>query len=461
MARGNLRAGQRNRFRSHGTCARRSRPPRDASGIRPLEALEGRRLLSFADVSPPTAEIGAAPDVTTAGGTQYVLSVNWSDNAAVLTSSLSTGDLVVTSGMFSATPVLLNVDDPENGTPRVATYRFTPPGGSWDAADNGVYTISVEPFQVSDINGNICPPGAIGTFVVNIGPRDTTPPAAVLTAPDVTAGGAAIYNFAITYTDDVAVFTGSLGGGEVIVSNTAANYVATATFLDLDSLLNGPQRLAVYRIVPPGGTWDVADNGSYTVSLLADSVRDVNGNYMPGGIIGTFNVNISPPDQTPPTRALKAALVTRAGAKTYSFAVTYRDPSLVDATTVGNRDVYVIGPRNYRAYAVLVSKKPSGNGATIIATYRITPPGRSWDRGDNGVYSIMMAARQVADVPGNFIAAGRIGTFKVAIGTAPARLAAALPAQATPVGCPAQTPCVFGVRRIVAETMVEDPALLW
>ena len=30
-----------------------------------------------------------------------------------------------------------------NGTPRTATYRITPPGGTWDPADNGTYTLTL------------------------------------------------------------------------------------------------------------------------------------------------------------------------------------------------------------------------------------------------------------------------------------------------------------------------------
>src|SRR5205823_5120531 len=66
-----------------------------------------------------------------------------------------------------------------NGTPRVATYAMYVPGGSWDAADNGVYTMRMIPSLLRDISGNqaTTPPEfytALGTFTVAI--PDTTPP---------------------------------------------------------------------------------------------------------------------------------------------------------------------------------------------------------------------------------------------------------------------------------------------
>jgi hypothetical protein len=58
------------------------------------------------------------------------------------------------------------VDDPTDGTPRVATYEFTPPGGSWDPADDGPYSLSHQPDQIADAAGNFAPPGVVGQFTV-------------------------------------------------------------------------------------------------------------------------------------------------------------------------------------------------------------------------------------------------------------------------------------------------------
>ena len=52
---------------------------------------------------------------------------------------------------------------------QTATYRVTTPGGAWDEADNGTYTISLMPGQVSDTSANFTPSATLGSFDVAIG----------------------------------------------------------------------------------------------------------------------------------------------------------------------------------------------------------------------------------------------------------------------------------------------------
>src|SRR5262249_30127820 len=60
----------------------------------------------------------------------------------------------------------VGVDVNTNGSPRTATYRFTPPGGSWDGTDNGIYTVTQVANQVLDTTGRAAPPATLGTFRV-------------------------------------------------------------------------------------------------------------------------------------------------------------------------------------------------------------------------------------------------------------------------------------------------------
>ena len=43
-------------------------------------------------------------------------------------------------------------------------------------------------------------------------------------------------------------------------------------FHDVDVMADGPTRIATYTFLVPGGGWDVADNGTYTVNILATQV---------------------------------------------------------------------------------------------------------------------------------------------------------------------------------------------
>ena len=55
--------------------------------------------------------------------------MTYSDDVAIDVSTLDDDDLVVNPGALAAT--FVSVDTPGDGTPRVATYTITPPGGAW------------------------------------------------------------------------------------------------------------------------------------------------------------------------------------------------------------------------------------------------------------------------------------------------------------------------------------------
>src|SRR5262249_7676864 len=118
--------------------------------------------------TPPTASLSAS-NVTTAGGTIYTFTVTYSDNVAINVASLDSNDVRVTGpGGFNQLATFVSVDNASNGTPRTATYIITPPGGSWDVADNGAYTVVMEANQVFDTTGNPVAAGPLGTVQVTI-----------------------------------------------------------------------------------------------------------------------------------------------------------------------------------------------------------------------------------------------------------------------------------------------------
>ncbi len=57
----------------------------------------------------------------------------------------------------------------------MVTYTLTPPGGVWDAADNGTYTIDLnanEVFDTATTGANAAAAATLGTFEVAIGVID-------------------------------------------------------------------------------------------------------------------------------------------------------------------------------------------------------------------------------------------------------------------------------------------------
>ena len=95
-----------------------------------------------------------------------------------------TGNVVVSGpNGFSQTAVFDSVNAQGDGSPRTVTYSITPPGGSWQAPDNGTYTITLQGGQVFDTAGNAGKAGALATFNVNTSlPSSPTPGATALLA---------------------------------------------------------------------------------------------------------------------------------------------------------------------------------------------------------------------------------------------------------------------------------------
>jgi subtilisin-like proprotein convertase family protein len=131
-------------------------------------AQQAMTVLKLADATPPQAVLTAS-NVVSQGAASYTFTVTYSDNTAVDVSTLDSSDIRVTGpNSFNQVATFVSVDNNTDGTPRVATYQLTPPGGSWDYLDNGTYTVSVESGQVTDTGNNAVAAAALGTFAVDI-----------------------------------------------------------------------------------------------------------------------------------------------------------------------------------------------------------------------------------------------------------------------------------------------------
>src|SRR5690606_25975724 len=118
---------------------------------------------------PPIAEYTPANLMQT-GQSEILLAVTYSDESAIDASSIGSADIRVTGPNGYNQPAQLHsIDLPGDGTPRTATYSITAPGAeTWSAAHNGLYTVWMEPNQVSDIEGSFVPSTSLGQFEVLI-----------------------------------------------------------------------------------------------------------------------------------------------------------------------------------------------------------------------------------------------------------------------------------------------------
>jgi subtilisin family serine protease len=108
------------------------------------------------------------------------------------------------------------------------------------------------------------------------------------------AAGTTATSFNITFSDGGSgIDVASLDNFDVRVTGPNG-FDQAATFVSFSPSGNGSPRTATYSIAAPGGTWDGADAGSYSVVLQSNQVNDVAGNSAAGASAGSFNFSLAP-----------------------------------------------------------------------------------------------------------------------------------------------------------------------
>jgi hypothetical protein len=159
-------------------------------------------------------------------------------------------------------------------------------------------------------------------------------PTGVATTTDVTTPGKGPYTFTVRYTDDGAVNIYTIDSNDVRITGPRA-------FDSAVKLVGPPSVIATYSLVPPGGSWDSGDNGTYTVVMQAAQVFDGIGNAVQPGPIGSFRVSISGPPPPTPTPGQPLNISTRMNVKTddqvliAGFIVDGNDPKKVIIRAIG------------------------------------------------------------------------------------------------------------------------------
>lgn len=125
--------------------------------------------------------------------------------------------------------------------------------------------------------------------VLGDGTVDTAPPVAKLSVANLTLAGSPTHACSVTYTDATAVRLASLDSTDLVVTGPNG-YSNTVEFVGADLPVDGTPITATYSIPSPGGMWDAADNGTYTITLTEDAVTDTLNNPTPGMVLGTFEV---------------------------------------------------------------------------------------------------------------------------------------------------------------------------
>lgn len=380
----------------------------DLSGASILPTLGSFRV-TVGDTTPPTAVI-SAPDVTSGGASAYSFSITYTDNVAVDPLSINT-DNVSVSGPNGPLPITaVSVSSATASGTIAATYTIQAPGGSFDASDNGTYTIALHSDQVLDTAGNAAP-ATNGSFNVAISVPDTTAPTAQISAPDVSSPGGTSEAVTVVYSDNAAVLAASIDLSDISVVGPGG-VTLNVSGVTINPLSDSGTITAIYSVTAPGGAWSAANNGTYIITLNAGAVTDTSGNGV-GSVSGSFNVAASVTDNSPPTAKISAPSISTAGATTQTVTVVYSDNLAVNASTITADDISVSGPSGPLTVTA-VTFNPKSSAGTITATYTVTAPNGSWDATDDGTYTIALNANQVLDTSGN-AAAITFGSFAVNI----------------------------------------------
>ena len=135
---------------------------------------------------------------------------------------------------------------------------------------------------------------AIEVMALRDSNTDTTPPLATLKAGNLNSGESLYTYLTVTYADDSGIDVSTFDQNDLVI--TGPNGSLPSIFsTSVNESGNGSSRTATYAVDAPGERWDETDNGTYTISLKAGEVSDLEGNSVATDTkLGSFDVNITP-----------------------------------------------------------------------------------------------------------------------------------------------------------------------
>lgn len=160
-------------------------------------------------------------------------------------------------------------------------------------------------------------------------------PTYTVSAPMVSQSdaGKSAYSFKVTYkSQNASIFDETtIGTNDVTVKN-ASGTALTVTGASVTSGTSTKEITVTYTVTPPGGAWDAADNGGYTIALANAAVSTADGKTTGGNnSAGSFTVDLSAaplepamPDPFITAPELDQTITVRVG-KTCAMSVTAKN----------------------------------------------------------------------------------------------------------------------------------------
>lgn len=203
--------------------------------------------------------------------------------------------VTVTATRVSDSAVFSTTTFPSGG------YSLQVPPGTYQLVASGAGLAQPTPYSTVTIGSENVEKDFVRSVSTPPPPVDTTPPTAVLTKALRERTAERYYSFDVTYSDDTALSGASFDDYDIVV--TGPNGFSRYANFNAGDQSNGTSRAVNYLIKGPGGSWDAADNGLYTITLRRRQILDAAGNYAASVKLGAFSVII------PKTAVSPAAVV--------------------------------------------------------------------------------------------------------------------------------------------------------
>ncbi len=427
----------------------------------------------------PTASLTSAPNINVGGAASQAekLVVTYASSAPINVTSLDSADLQVTGPGFKQLATYVGVSASSGSYTRVATYSIPAPAGGWTTANNGAYTVAVQANQVYDTSKQYVPSGMIGSFSVALGGSLAGSQNAPASSYNLTTlgtadwaywgRGATLGNFDHKATGGSQISNvttlgnGSYGGysdnsrnaswtdgtpdasdtnehGYIWANNAiGAGYSFTAPadtttrtlYIDAGGYSSGGTLTAHLSDKSAADVVFTASGNAlytnlYTITYRAASagqkltisyVKSTNINGTGGSVdlIAAYLAGAPVADTTKPQAVLQAVPPITSSSTAVTLKVVYTDNVAVNASSLASGNIGLTGPTSQTAK--FVSASPSGNGATITATYSVAAPSGGWTMAANGSYTVTLVGGSVADTSNNFAVQATLGNFQIAI----------------------------------------------
>lgn len=147
---------------------------------------------------------------------------------------------------------------------------------------------------------------------------DTTAPTAIIgSLSNITTENSNPYVFTVTYADNVALDLTSISSTNIRVTGTNG-YNQLASVASSTASSDNKSAVVTYQVTPPG-SWDSSDNGTFTISVEGNQVRDTSNNYVIAGALGTFSVNVSATAPTTEPEIINLGALAQGFSQTLTF----------------------------------------------------------------------------------------------------------------------------------------------